>query len=80
MTTRDYARLGRVVELISDIAKRVDELSPIRSLARDELRKLGMSDEFIHGIMQELLSAYMPTVTGGKVFTTIIDSVKEANE
>lgn len=79
MTNKDYARLGRVVELVSDIAKLVDELSPLRSMARDELKKLGMTDEFINGIMRELLTSYMPTVTGGRVYTTIIDAVKEAN-
>lgn len=80
MTNKEYARLGKVLTLLSAIAKLGDEISPIRQEAREELKKLGMSEEFIHGIMQELLSAYMPTITGANVFTTIIDAVKEAND
>ena len=80
MTNKDYARLGKVLTLLSAIAKLGDEIAPIRQEAREELKKLGMSEEFIRGIMTELTTTYMPIIKCGRVFSDVIDAVKEANE
>lgn len=80
MTNKEYARLGKVLTLLSAIAKLGDEISPIRQEAREELKKLGMSEEFIRRVMTALSTTYMPTFGCGTVFANVIDAVKEAND
>lgn len=79
MTNKDYARIGKAFELLTEIARRVDEISPFRLQVRDELRKLGMSEEFVNGTIRQLMNAYMPTLTEGRVYLDVINAVKEAN-